>query len=300
MVIIIITASLMIARFIFSFIPLESIPPGIIRSFIDGKDRDIHFYYLWMERGLFEMYLPPESAPYFIGHLYLYHWYFIFLPFYLMPKEVTYILWDILRITSTIYITYRFYEITRNKRECALFLIFCGIGYAVDMHYNNANWLILFLLVLSYIQLEKDRKWLSGILFTIATFKIYVILFPFLLLITKKIKIKEIIYYLLPFAILCIPYMINPPYFLQMVSNWNQPIGNDVNIILSFVNVVMKLFEPAQLMFVSFMVLILVLNVNQNIIKDKLWKFRIFVIAISGETLMFITYLIFLSIITVP
>lgn len=213
-----------------------------------------------------------------------------------MPRWLSYLTWDMLRLFSTIYITYRFYEITKDKKECILFLIFCGIGYAVDMHYNNSNWLILFLLVFSYLQLEKDRKWLSGILFTIATFKIYVIIFPFILLITKKIKIKEIIYYLLPFMILIIPYIINPNFFLQMYSNWTHPIGTEELPILNYINVVMKLFEPAQMMFVSFMVLVLELNLNRNYVRNEKSRLRIYIIIFIGETFLFASYLILLGI----
>ena len=300
LVIIIITAFLIIARIVITILyPEGAVPTDVISSFIDGKDRDFKILLLWMENGFFEMYLPPGSDPNFFGHFYLYHWYFIFFPFYIMPTWLSFYIWDMLRLFTTIYVAYRFYEITVDKKEGLLFLIFCAIGYAVDMHLNNSNWLILFLLALSYLQLEKDRKWLSGILFTIATFKIYVIIFPFILFITKKIKIKDLIYYVVPFLILIIPYVVNPSFFFQMYSNWTIPVHPEEISILNYINVVMKLFEPAQLMFISFMIIIFELNFNQNIINSEKTKTRVYVITVIGESFVFITYLIFLAILSI-
>ncbi len=298
MVIIIITSFLMILRVLFTFIPSEFLTDdNIFVVMVRGKDVDYKILLDWMRNGLFGMYLPPGSYPY--GHFYLYHWYFIFWPFYVIPPWISFIIWDLLRISSTIYISYIIFKVTRDKKEIALFFIFCGIGYAVDMYYNNTNWLILFLLVESYIQLERERKMISGLLFTIATFKIYVVIFPLILLVSKKIKFKDLLYYLIPFIILFIPYIVNPSYFFQMVSNWNYSFAPNANIFLRVINTILKLFEPAQLMFISFIVLVFVLNLNNNIVKNIQWKKWILIIAAIGEAILFISFLFFFGIFAV-
>ena len=294
-VIIIITIFLMILRIIFALIPPELLSQDLLSTMIAGRDIDYKILLNWMENGLFELYMPPPGYPY--GHFYLYHWYFIFYPFYIMPIWVSYFVWDFLRLASTIFVAYRFYKITSDIKEAILFYIFCGIGYAVDMYYNNTNWLILLLLFESYLQYNKGQKLVSGILCTIATYKIFVVIFPFVLLITKKIKLKDLLYFLCPFIILVIPYLINPGYFIQMYNNWNYSFAStDLNIILRTINVFLKLFEPAQLVFVSFMVLVLVFNLNRNVVKDEKWKTRILILAVILETVLFITYLVFLGI----
>ncbi|MFX1277143.1 MAG: glycosyltransferase family 87 protein [Promethearchaeota archaeon] len=300
-VIIIITVSLMIIRVVYAVIdtifPSEYFTNILLRELFNGKDVDFRVLRDWMTKGFFGMYSPQFD--YGCGHYYLYHWYFIFLPFYLIPLWPSYFIWDILRVFSTIYITYRFYEITKDKKECVLFLVFCAIGYAVDMYYNNTNWLILFLLGESYIQLDKDRKILAGILFTIATYKIYVVIFPLILLISKKIKLKELLYYIVPFGILIMPYFIYPNWLFQILYNWNYSVEPNVSEFLKVVNALLKLFEPAQLMFVSFMVLLLVLNFNKNIIHSEKGRKRFLIFTIIGETILFMTYLIFLGIFSI-
>ena len=129
--------------------------------------------------------------------------------------------------------------------------------------------------------------------------KIYVIIFPFILLITKKIKIKDLFYYYLPFLILIIPYIVDPSFFLQMYSNWTLPVHPEEISIFNYINVVMKLFEPAQLMFISFMIIIFELNLNQNIIHGEKAKTRVYIITFIGEAFIFITYLIFLGILSI-
>ena len=131
---------------------------------------------------------------------------------------------------------------------------------------------------------------MSGILFTIATFKIIVIFFPFVLLITKKIKIKDLIYYLAPFFVLFIPYLVNPPYFWQMYANWTVSDFEGVNIILQFLYAILKVFEPAQLMFVSFGVFLIYVNIDND-----LWKNRAFYTSIVVLSTMFVFYLVLMG-----
>ena len=143
---------------------------------------------------------------------------------------------------------------------------------------------------LCYYHTKKERKLLSGILFTLATFKLIVIFFPFILLITRRIKIKEALYYILPFFVLMIPYIVNPPYFWQMVGNWTFSETGESNMVLGFLYAILKVFEPAQLMFVSFGVFILLVN-----IKDESWKNRALIVALLVLITMFVFYLVLMG-----
>ncbi len=270
------------------FVPLDHSSMNILMILMRGKDVDFVILRHWMDNGLYEMYIAPPG--YIFGHFYLYHWYFIFYPFYILPLDISMYIWDVLRLISVAYITFNISKITKNKRELLLVLVFCAIGYAVDMFLNNANWLILLLLFESYRQLQKDRKTLSGILFTIATFKIIVIVFPFILLITKKIKIKDLVYYIAPFFVLFIPYLVNPPYFWQMYANWTVSDLEESNLILLFLHTILKVFEPAQLMFVSFGIFLIYTNIEK-----QPWKNRAFYIGFIILTTMFVFYLVLMG-----
>ena len=270
------------------FIPLDKSSTNLFMILMRGRDIDFVILRHWMDNGLFGMYNPPPG--YIFGHFYLYHWYFIFLPFYYLPLDISVYIWDVLRLVAVVYVAINVYKITKEKKNLILFLVFSAIGYAVDMSLNNTNWLIQLLLFESYLQLKKERKVLSGILFTLATFKIIVIFFPFILIITKRIKIKEILYYLFPFFILMIPYIINPPYFLQMVDNWTASREGEFNTTLGFLYAILKVFEPAQLMFVSFGVFIFCIN-----IKDETWKNRAFFFALLVLITMFVFYLVLMG-----
>ena len=288
-VIILITIVVTSFRVATYFVPLD--PANIFTTALIGKDMDFKILRTWMDNGLHGMYIPPPG--YIFGHFYLYHWYFIFFPFYYLPFDISVYIWDALRLIAVFYMAINIYKITTDKKEILLFVVFSAIGIAVDTFYNNSNWLIQLLLLESYLQLKKERKILSGLLFTIATFKIIVIVFPFILIITKKIKIKELLYYITPFFILIIPYFINPPFFWQMVGNWTVTEVGQYNIVLRFLYTILKVFEPAQLMFVSFCIIILLIN-----IKDELWKNRAFYAALVFLITIFVFYLVLMAVFT--
>ena len=288
--IIIITIALIILRILFTFFQEEL--SGIFFIDLLMKNRDLNFRtnYDLMQNGVFNYYeenpLINESA------IYLYFWYFIFYPFYIIPLEISVYVWDLLRIISTIYIAINISKIIKNRRDLLFFFLFSGIGYFADMYLNNTNWIIQLLLYESYIQLEKNNKFLSGIFFTFCTFKIILIIFPFVLILIKKIKGKDLIFYFLPFFIICIPYIIFSGYFSMMVSNWFQSIETTtgfsiINIFLIFWRVI----QPAQLMFLSVIIIIILLN-----IKDEKKKTRIgSLIYIVVSILWILIWLIFLG-----
>ncbi|MFX1495179.1 MAG: glycosyltransferase 87 family protein [Promethearchaeota archaeon] len=287
-VIISITIALIILRIIFIFFHEEL--SGIFFIDILMKNRDLNFRtnYDLMQNGVFNYYeenpLIDESA------IYLYFWYFIFYPFYIIPFEVSVYIWDLLRFISMIYITINIYKIVQNKNDLLFFIIFSSIGYFADMYLNNTNWLIQLFLYESYIQLEKKRKFLSGIFFALATFKVILIIIPIIYIIIKKIKAKDLIYYVLPLMLICIPYLIFPEYFLSMVSNWVQ--SGDISSGLAFFSIAWRLIQPAHLMFISIIALIIPMNIKNEILRNKI-SFIIYTSVFIGWVLMWLIILEF-------
>jgi len=268
-IIIVITSVLIAFRIIFSIFQEESTGSFFIDLLIRNRDLNFKTNYDLMHNGFIHYYeenpLTNDKA------IYLYFWYFIFYPFYSLPLEVSVYVWDLLRFISTIYVAIKLKKIIEDKRDLLFFLLFSGIGYFADMYLNNTNWLIQLLLYGSYIQLEKDKKVFSGILFTLATFKITLILIPFIFILIKKIKWKDLIYYLLPLILICLPYIIFPGYFLSMISNWYTSAEASTSLpILNFFLIIWRLIQPAQLMFVSILVVILILNIKNEKIKYRI------------------------------
>lgn len=283
----IITIVLIILRILFYFFKEEL--SGLFFFDLLIKNRDLNFKtnYNLMYNGLIHYYegniLINENA------IYLYFWYFIFYPFYNIPLNVSMYVWDILRFISTIYIAINIKRISQNRRELLYFFLLSGVGYFSDMYLNNTNWLIQLLLFNSYIQLKKGNKLFSGILFSISTFKIILILFPLILLIVKRIKLADLIYYYLPFVIINIPYMIFPEYFLQMISNWFQSVSLSFSLISLFLNI-WRLIQPAQLMYISIIILIIIENIKNKEKKNKI-SFLIYTIVFILWILIWISIL---------
>lgn len=269
LIIILITAVLISLRIVFSYFQEES--QGLFFIDLLMKNRDLNFKtnYDLMHNGIIQYYednpLTDETA------IYLYFWYFIFYPFYIIPLEISLYLWDLLRFISTIYIAINISKKIKERRDLLFFFLLSGIGYFADMYLNNTNWIIQLLLYESYIQLEKGRKLFSGIFFTLATFKITLIIIPFIFIIIKKIKVKNLIYYFIPFSIICIPYIIFPEYLLMMVSNWIQSVNTTSGFfIINIFLLLWRLIQPAQLMFLSVIIVIIIVNINNERIKKKI------------------------------
>jgi len=183
----------------------------------ETKDIDFKILLEGMDNGLVNFYdkVPISDWPPY----YLYFWYFLFFPIKIIPTDglVGVYVWDVLRLFLTILIIRESPKMFKNKKDLLIFYILGIVGYSIDAYYNNVNFLIAFLLFYSFVYLESDQKWVPGLLFTLATFKITAIVFIPVLLIATKIKLKDLIYFLIPFAIICLPYMIFPDYFLQMI-----------------------------------------------------------------------------------
>lgn len=249
--IIVITVILMIIRISIYFIELDDIATTLV---FGGRDADLHLLFNSMDDGLVNFY---ESE-----NPYLYFAYILFFPIYIIPFEISVYIWDFLRLISVIYIVKNIYKITDDKNDLYVFYFFSIIGYLVDGFLNNSNWLILFLLFESYIQLKKDRKILSGILFTLTTYKIILLIFPFALIISKKIKLKGLVYYFVPFFLICLPYLIFPNYFSEMLSNWRYESKDVYYQNILFIS--WRVFQTAQLLFISYIVLIFLDSLQWN------------------------------------
>ena len=226
---------------------------------LDGsRDVDFKILLLGLKNGLANFYdqvAVPEGVPDWPPY-YLYSWYFIFYPMGLIPLEVGVYIWDILRLIASSYIVLKSFKIIKNRTNLKWFYFTMGVGFFIDGWYNNCNFLIIFFLLLSYTSLEKDKMWLSGIFFALSMIKINSILFIPVLIIAKKIKIKDLIYYILPFILLCLPYIIFPDYFLQMLNNWTNTTPGIQG--LTFLDpIIWKAVQPSHLMFLGFFLVII-------------------------------------------
>ncbi|MFX1479021.1 MAG: hypothetical protein ACFFCI_12895, partial [Promethearchaeota archaeon] len=184
--IIMITAVLISLRIIFIYMQGEPSKSFFIDLLMHNRDLNFKTNYELMQNGIIHYY--DEHALIDERAIYLYFWYFIFYPFYLIPLDISLYIWDLFRIISTIYIAIKISKITNSKRDLLFYFLLSGIGYIADMYLNNTNWIIQFFIYESYIQLDKNKKFLSGIFFALSMFKITLAIFPLLLLIIKRIK----------------------------------------------------------------------------------------------------------------
>jgi len=281
---IIITVSLIILRI---FLYFFDILPWIKAT----KDIDFKILLEGMENGLINFYddiTISDWPPY-----YLYFWYFLFFPIYILPFNV-YIgvyVWDVLRLILAIIVLKESPKMFKNKKDLLIFYIFSTVGYSIDAYYNNVNFLIVFFLFYSLVFLEQDKKWISGILFTLATFKITAIVFLPVLLIAKKIKWKDLLYFLIPFIIICIPYMIFPDYFFQMVTNWGHSDAEIRGILFNFDSILWKALQPSHLMFISLLLIIFLENIKDEKRKNV---YRIILVSIITIYYIYLTTIVFI------
>ncbi|MFX1311453.1 MAG: glycosyltransferase family 87 protein [Promethearchaeota archaeon] len=256
----------------------------------ETKDIDFKILLEGMKNGLIHFYDHPEGVkwpPY-----YLYFWYFIFFPIYIIPLNelIGVYIWDALRLILSIWVLKKSPKIFKNKKDLVIFYILGTVGYSIDAYYNNVNFLIVFFLFYSYVYLENKNKWAAGILFTLATFKITAILFLPVLLMIKKIKWKDLIYYMVPCIVMCIPYMIFPDYFFQMFNNWLYS-DEEIHGILILDSIMWKALQPSHLMFIGLLLIILLENIkNEN--KKKLY--RIFLVSVISIYYIYLTTIVFI------
>ncbi|MFX0139785.1 MAG: glycosyltransferase 87 family protein [Candidatus Hodarchaeota archaeon] len=256
------------------------------------RNKDIDYIILieGMKNGLINFYDEVEISdwpPY-----YLYFWYFLFFPMYLIPIEIGLYIWDLLRLISAVYIFFKAKDIFKSTKDLILFYILCSIGYGYDAFFNNVNFIITFFLFLSYQSLENDKKWIAGICFTLATFKINAILFIPLLLIVKKLKLKDIKYFIIPFSLICIPYVVFPNYFMQMINNWLYS-DDGIQGILIIDSITWKALQPSHLMFISLLILIFLENLENISLERRKSLFRILIPSLLLIYYVYLTIIVY-------
>lgn len=255
------------------------------------KDIDFKILLEGMKNGLINFYDPITITawpPY-----YLYFWYFLFFPVYIIPTNglISVYVWDALRLILTILVVKKSPAVFKNKKDLVIFYIFGIVGYSIDAYYNNVNFLIVFLLFYSYICFEKDQKWISGILFTLATFKITAIIFLPVLLIVKKIKLKDLLYFIIPFAIMFLPYLIFPEYLIQMITNWGHSDA-EIKGILIIDSVIWKALQPSHLMFIGLILIIFLENIKTDKRRNQFRKIFVSVITVYY---IYLTIIVFIN-----
>ncbi|MFW9827905.1 MAG: glycosyltransferase family 87 protein [Candidatus Thorarchaeota archaeon] len=283
-----------------SFFTIITIVLIIVRIFFLGmsewvqetKDIDFKILIEGMNNGLINFYDPvaiSDWPPY-----YLYFWYFIFFPVYFLQYFSNIIIgiyvWDIVRLFFTIIVIRKSPQVFKNKKDLLIFYILCIVGYSIDAYYNNVNFLILFLLFYSFIFLEKEKKWIAGILFVLSTFKITALAFLPVLLIIRKIKWKDLIYYLVPFIIICIPYIVFPSYFFQMFGNWLYS-DSEIQGLLIIDSIIWKALQPSHLMFIGLLLIIFLENIKKE---ERKRLYRIILVSIITIYYIYLTTIVFI------
>lgn len=250
---------------------------------IIALSKDIDFKLLILgheENGLFNFYLPLEDLPSWMPEwppYYLYFWYFLFSPMGWFTSEllpISLLIWNILSLGLVSFVGIRSYDRFNDYKDFKIFFVFMTLGYLIDCWYGNSNFLILLFLYLSYDYLEKDKKWISGIFFTLGTFKINGFLFLPVILLSKKIKFKDLIYYLIPFTIVCLPYVIFPDFLGQMVYNWAHS-DPGIQGLTPIDPIFWKALQPSHLMYISFLYLIYFEHLEEGKRKNRIRTFVI-------------------------
>ena len=263
---------------------------GISEWIQETKDIDFKILIEGMDNGLINFYDPvaiSDWPPY-----YLYFWYFIFFPIYVIPYNtiIGVYIWDILRLILTIVVIKESPKVFKDKRDLLIFYILSIVGFSLDAYYNNVNFLILFFLFYSYVFFERNKKWIAGVLFTLAMFKITALLFLPVLLIIRKIKWKDLIYFLVPLFVICIPYMIFPEYFFQMVTNWGHSDA-EIQGILFIDSILWKALQPSHLMFIGLLLLIFLENIKNEKNKNL---YRIILVSVITVYYIYLTTIVFI------
>jgi hypothetical protein len=262
----------------------------------ETKDIDFKILLEGMNNGLANFYddVPISVWPPY----YLYFWYFLFFPIKIIPTNglIGVYVWDVLRLVLTILVIKKSPKVFKNKKDLLIFYILGIVGYSIDAYYNNVNFLIAFLLFYSFVYLERDQKWIAGILFTLATFKITAIVFIPVLLIVRKIKLKDLIYFLIPFAIICIPYAVFPEYFLQMITNWGYSDA-EIHGVLIIDSIIWKALQPSHLMFIGLLLIIFMENIK-NVERKNLY--RVILVSIITVYYIYLTTIVFIIPVVLP
>ncbi|TXT64612.1 MAG: conserved membrane protein of unknown function [Promethearchaeota archaeon] len=230
--------------------------------FMEGPfDADFYILRDHMEGGLYHFYDENKAR----AAIYLYYWYFLFFPFYIIPPQISIYLWDIFRLITYLYVINKVQKISKDDFVVYSFILLSYIGFFFDAYLGNSNFLILFFLFQSYLYLDTNKIWLSGIFFALSCFKITSFLFLLLWVILRKLKLRDIPRYITPFLLFLIPYIIFPNLFFQYINNLFileglkgelvklPDLGNPIlNFLAEIYLFIWQAVQPAQIMVYAF------------------------------------------------
>jgi hypothetical protein len=94
------------------------------------------------------------------------------------------------------------------------------------------------------------------------------------ILLSKKIKFKDLIYYLVPFTVACLPYIIFPDFLGQMLYNWGHS-DPGIHGLTPLDSIFWKALQPSHLMYISFLYLIYFEHLEEGTRKNWIRKFVI-------------------------
>ncbi|MFW9784472.1 MAG: hypothetical protein ACFFFB_19485, partial [Candidatus Heimdallarchaeota archaeon] len=101
----------------------------------------------------------------------------------------------------------------------------------------------------------------------------------------------DLFYFLVPLGIICIPYLIFPEYFLQMVSNWMHS-DTEIQGILFIDSIIWKALQPSHLMFIGLLLIIFFENIKNEQRKDLYRKILVSIITLYYLYLTTIVFII--------
>jgi len=261
-----------------------------------SKDIDFHILYEGFQNGLIDFYKPidfenlPEGVPNWPPY-YLYYWYFIFFPVAILPPEIGLYVWDILRIIFTCIVVAEAPKMFKNKNDRFMFYLLLFIGYLIDVWYNNTNFLILFFMFLSYRYLEKEKFWISGIFFMLSMYKVNSLLFLPVILLTRKVKLKQIYYYLVPLLIAFIPYFIFPDYLTQMLQNWAYE-DEFIKALTPIEGILWKALQPSHLVYYGFLYVVFIEGLKEGKNKNRIRIIVLVLLASYYVYMIIVTWII--------
>lgn len=240
-----------------------------------------------LSNGLFNLY----GDLYNTGSLchYLYYWYFYFFPFWILPPIVGVFLWDLLRLIMFLYIIEKIDNYIKDDMNYLLWIGITQTAFYFDQYLNNANFLIMFFLFVSYEMLLKEKKVAATIFFILGVIKINALIYLVVILVNKKINFRElIVYYVVPLLCVMLPYFIFPDYLYQWLSNLgffysDLPTEFSMYNLFRFIIIILwKMFQFAQFMFYGFIFALFIEERKEKWRNITIWAFLSLYLVLIG------------------
>jgi len=95
---------------------------------------------------------------------------------------------------------------------------------------------------------------------------------------------------LVPFLLICIPYIIFPNYFFQMFENWFHS-DEEIKGIFIIESIMWKALQPSHLMFIGLLLIIFLENVTNE---DRKNLYRLILVSIIALYYVYLTTIVFI------